>query len=461
VTPIACTVAGDLVLHDLPIRPLERLRKVLSYPNSKYSFAKRNNWSTGTELETIECIVEMPDGSVHVPRGAIGVVKETFARDGYVVKVTEDRRSIGKTIGPFPSIPLRDYQADGVQEFLKHTQGVIVLPCGSGKSRLGVGAIAALGRDALIVVPTQDLADQWIKDLQEHLGYEGGLIGGGIFRWRDITVGVDDSVVNAVESDLVWAASFGCIIIDECHSVPSRTAQRILNNVPAKWRLGLTATSRHRSDGADPLLGWTMGPVLLERTTKQLIATGVLMPADIDLVETGWSFSYRGPEKKRVTAMEAAITEDLARNALIVDRVAQDVAAGETVLVLSNRKGHTKELESCLVARGVQAIALTSATAKKKRKTTIANLREGELPVMIATSLADTGLDVPRLSRVHLAFPQRARGGTLQRLGRLLRDWPGKKPRLVDYVDSDVPTLARRAQERRKVYRETGLLRED
>jgi superfamily II DNA or RNA helicase len=115
-------------------------------------------------------------------------------------------------------------------------------------------------------------------------------------------------------------------------------------------------------------------------------------------------------------------------------------------------------LAKMIKARGVDRVeAVLGTTAKKKRKGTIEALRTGELQVMIATSLADEGLDVRRLSRVLLAWPQRAKGGTTQRAGRLLRDFP-KKPKLIDFVDSKVDTLASRAADRKAVYRKMGLL---
>jgi superfamily II DNA or RNA helicase len=73
----------------------------------------------------------------------------------------------------------------------------------------------------------------------------------------------------------------------------------------------------------------------------------------------------------------------------------------------------------------------------------------------VATSLADEGLDLPRLSRVFLAFPGRSRGRTIQRLGRLMRPHPSKRTAvLFDFVDKQVPILRRHHLERRKLYSE-------
>jgi superfamily II DNA or RNA helicase len=470
VTPIRATVGGDLILWDLPPKPLERLRRALSYPNDAYVRAKRMNLPLGTKPERVECMIEMPDGRVHVPRGALALVNETLDRDDYVVKVTQDLRSVGTplALSSFLHTPdmseelhLRDYQREAVAAVRERVQGLVIFPCGAGKSRTMIGVIAALRRSAIIIVPSNDLADQWKAEIQRLLLITPGFIGAGTCDYEhDIVIAIDDSLVRMLENDPFFDdRRFGIAIVDECHRVPARTLQAIVRGLSAKWRVGTTATNL-RTDSAGPLIPWSFGPVLLERTTREMIALGWLMPADIELLESGWTFRYTGPEEKRIARMEAALVRDVARNNLIADRAAKEAQNGETVLVLSNRRAHTKKLAELIEARNVAAIALTSGDTKRKRKESIQALREGSLPVMVATSLADTGLDIPSLSRVILAFPQRARGGTVQRLGRLLRDFEGKKPKLIDICDQDVPTLKSRAQARARVYREAGLLRE-
>lgn len=79
--------------------------------------------------------------------------------------------------------------------------------------------------------------------------------------------------------------------------------------------------------------------------------------------------------------------------------------------------------------------------------------REGSVKVLCATSLADEGLDIERLSRLILATPARAEGRTIQRLGRLMRPHPGKgTPVLYDLVD-DLPMARRQHAARRRAYR--------
>lgn len=468
--PTPMMVDGDLLLRadKLGMKALERLRLKLSMPNPKYVNAIRMGFHPGAEPEKIYALSEMPDGTVHAPRGAIDVIKENLAKDGLGPRLKADLRTNGEPLAWNDATgarlvfmrDMRDYQKQAIDAIKQRLQGLVILPCGCGKTRLGVGAVLAVGVSSIILVHTKDLADQWLQELAG-VGIVGGLIGDGRCEAdAPVIVGIVDSLVPYLEANTEWAKRFGLAIVDEAHHTPAKTFQRALVLLPARWRLGLTATP-DREDGLRKLMEWSFGPTLLERNTKEMIKLGYLMPAVIEFVSTGWRFAWEGAEKKRIIEMEKACASDLDRNFLIADRAAQDVRAGEIVLVLANRHVMVEELTAMIKAQGVPCLALTGKTGKKKRKDTIAELKAGEAPCVVATSLADEGLDVRRLSRIHLAWPQKARGATTQRLGRLLRLWEGKKPRLIDYLDLDVPTMKSRAAARRRVYRDAGLLMVD
>jgi superfamily II DNA or RNA helicase len=132
----------------------------------------------------------------------------------------------------------------------------------------------------------------------------------------------------------------------------------------------------------------------------------------------------------------AALAADEARNRRIVALVAAEASAGHTTLVLSGRVEHCELVAEMLRAAGVDAAALTGKAARGQRRELLGRFRAGHLPVLCATSLADEGLDVPRLDRLVLATPARAEGRTIQRLGRLMRPHAGKgRPVLFDLVD--------------------------
>jgi superfamily II DNA or RNA helicase len=268
-----------------------------------------------------------------------------------------------------------------------------------------------------------------------------------------VTVAVIQALVRWEPSKLdAFLGGVGLLILDEAHHVAASTFHSVVDRCPARYRLGLTATPE-REDGLTALLDLFMGAPLVTVTHDELVAAGVLTVPDIHSVETDFTYLYTGAED--YAPMLAAVASDPARNALIVEHVAREAHAGHVCLVLSGRIDHCHTLANAIEAEGVSAAVLTGEVKRAVRKELLDRARAGELAVIVATSLADEGLDLPRLSRVFLAYPGRARGRTVQRLGRLMRPHAEKTDAaLFDFVDRKVPLLRRHHLERRKLYAE-------
>jgi superfamily II DNA or RNA helicase len=456
---VRVTVGAELLLHDLQPRSIERLRFALSYPHPDRAKAVRMRRDPAGIPLRYECITEWPDGTVAAPRGAVDVVRGALAEDDLRPEFT-DRRELGAALGPAalpPHIRLRPYQADGIKRLLSKVQGMIVLPPGAGKTVLGAGAIVAAGRTTIVLVHTEDLLDQWVEEVRA-LGIEPGVVDGDHKRFdAPVVVASVFTLVEMLEEHPSLGARFGLVILDEAHHAPNATTQRCLRHLPAHYRLGLTATP-DREDGHGKLVDWSFGPRLLVQTVKELVAGGYLLMPTLDVVESGFTFDGDPKEDRRyLTKLHRALVADPARNDLIVDRALWEVQAGETVLLLSNRKDHCRRLGKMLAKLGVDARVVVGTTAKGARKANLRDLKSGDAPIVIATSLADEGLDVRRLSRIILAFPETARGRTIQRVGRLTRLFEGKEPKVIDVVDRAVDTLANRFAARRRSYRSIGM----
>lgn len=450
-------VSSEIVLRGLTIRSVERLRFALSYPNPEYVRALRLGLKPAPELALrFECMAEWPDGSISVPRGAVEVVRAALAADDFRVEF-DDRRADGLPIA-LRSLPdCRSYQDLAISRLQSKTQGLVVLPCGGGKTRLGVGAIARVGRTAIVGVHTDDLVKQWVDDVRSLLGVEPGVVGAGRREIdRDVVVASVFSLAPLLEADPSLGARFGFAIFDEAHHIPAATFQRVIRSLPARRRLGLSATP-DREDGHGKLVDWSFGPRLLVKTVQELVADGFLMMPRLVEVPTEFEFDVNPDDPRRITKLHRALTRDEPRNRTIADLAMWESQAGETVLLLSNRKEHCRRLGKMLCAMGVDARVVVGATGKRARAGALDDLRAGAASVVVATSLADEGLNIERLSRIILAFPERARGKTVQRVGRLTRKWEGKDPVLYDVVDPRVETLARRASERRRAYRSIGM----
>ncbi|WP_342379475.1 DEAD/DEAH box helicase [Myxococcus stipitatus] len=444
--------ALTLDVREVPPKVVERLCRMLSFPNPAYLDRLRLGLNPGAELETV-CFVEQRAGELRLPRGAIHVLRRAAAQDGLIVACDDARVLPEAKLELARDLPLRDYQSSAVDKLAKVTQGTVVIPCGGGKTRVGMGAIARLRTPTLILVHTLDLAEQWLGELKDKLGLDAGLIGDGEERPAPVTVAVIQALVRWDPAKLdAFLSGFGLLILDEAHHVAASTFHSVVDRCPARYRLGLTATPK-REDGLTALLELFLGAPLVTVTHDELVAAGVLTVPEIHNIETDFTYLYTAAED--YAPMLAAVASDGARNALIVRTVVEEARAGHVCLVLSGRIDHCHALADAIAAQGVAAAVLTGEVKRAVRKELLDEARAGKLPVIVATSLADEGLDLPRLSRVFLAYPGRARGRTVQRLGRLMRPHADKTDAaLFDFVDRKVPLLRRHHLERRKLYAE-------
>ncbi len=156
----------------------------------------------------------------------------------------------------------RPFQREALEEFRKAGgRGVVVLPTGAGKSHVAVMAIDDRRRSALVVVPTLDLLRQWYDLLRTSFATTVGIVGGGSYELRALTVTTYDSAYLHMQH---FGARFGLIVFDECHHLPGATYELSAELCLAPYRLGLTATPE-RPDGREASLARLIGPVVYRR----------------------------------------------------------------------------------------------------------------------------------------------------------------------------------------------------
>jgi superfamily II DNA or RNA helicase len=445
-------VAGTIAFLAADCHPkaLERLRRSLSFPNPEYISRRRMGRQVAGVPERIECLVERRDGWVEIPRGAVGLLRMQLAEAGAAVDF-QDQRVLHPAAGLKATVELRPYQAEAVERMLRGVQGVVVMPCGGGKTVAGTAAIGAIDQPTLVVVHTHDLLEQWRETIRRILGVEAGVVAEGACDPSAVTVATVQTLVRLPFDRLdALAARFGCVIVDEAHHAPASTFQAVLSRMPARYRYGLTATPQ-REDGLTSLLDLTLGERLFEVSYAELVAQGYLDSPEVRPVYSSFSFDYAGPDDHQ--ACMSALVDNAERNDLVADLAAREARDGHSVLVLSGRVEHCRCLARLIGEHGVRAEVLVGAVKKPERRRILDELRGGQLLVVVASTLADEGLDVPRLDRIVLAFPGRTKGRTAQRIGRLMRPHPDKQGAvLFDIVDAAVPPLLRQYRERSRIY---------
>ena len=289
-----------------------------------------------------------------------------------------------------------------------------------------------------------------------------GQIGDGIMDIKPVTVAIVDSLLSVVNNKelRILLKKFSICIVDESHHCPSNTFQMVLPHIPAKWRIGLTATPE-REDGLTNLMYWTIGEELFSYGTDELVKEGYLIKATIIPIET--NFQYAGSvgvkTSEYVHELADTLIKNKQRNSIITNIAIKEAKNGESILILSNRREHCRILNDILKQhKDIQSFALTGNVKKLIRQKVLQDVRSGKIKILIATSLADEGLDAKILSRLILALPSKAKGRTMQRVGRIMRPGINKKAICYDIIDSKVPTLVARWMQRRRTFRSMNLI---
>ena len=310
------------------------------------------------------------------------------------------------------------------------------MPPGAGKTVSAIEAVIRRGQKTLIMVHTKDLKEQWRDRFQKFTGIEPGIIDDSNFDTEQpIIIGMVQSL-NARKLNTDFLSSFGCVILDESHHAPASTFERLINQFPARYRYGLTATPERR-DGLTFMLNGVFGPVLHEVKRDELFSEGQIIQPEIKAVMTDCYL----PACDDYRTLIDAVTGDADRNHLILKHLISEAGTGHCCLVLSERISHLEDLFlifSTLKA-GIRSEILTSKVPKTARKRILQDAEEGKVKVIFATKLADEGLDVPRLDRLFLTCPVRSASKVTQQVGRIMRTFPGKQDaRVYDFVDKNI-----------------------
>jgi superfamily II DNA or RNA helicase len=377
---------------------------------------------------------------------------EDAARDYKAVAWT---LTTGRT--PFP------HQTEAVAAWwAARGRGVVVLPTGTGKTFAAMLAIRQAGRPTLVVTPTLDLLNQWHWELSQGFGGTVGLMGGGDYDVRPLTVTTYDSAYIHLER---WGHRFGLLVFDECHHLPGPTYAMAAVGSIAPFRLGLTATPE-RADGQEHVYPELIGPIVYRREIRELSGDflaeyrteriyvsltqeeqeryqaarekyrrfvydrNISMSGpngwqrfvfEASRSQEGWEAFRAYLEQKRLERAAGAklkkLEELLARHA--VDRVLVFTADNATVYQ---------------IARKYLVPAITHQSKARERKQVLERFHSGEYPIVVTSQVLNEGVDVPAANVGIVLSGTSTIRENVQRLGRLLRKQQGKQAILYEVV---------------------------
>jgi superfamily II DNA or RNA helicase len=364
----------------------------------------------------------------------------------------------GAHIGAVSGFALRGYQRKALAAWWRHKSGIIVAPCGAGKTAIGLTAVLHLDTPALVLVHTGDLLQQW-RERAEALGIPTTIIAEGLgpVSCRLVIATMQTLSMWPRHQLAEWGKGFGLVIADEAHHVPCATLTDVLYELPGRYRLGLTATPT-RADGLTPILLGHMGPIRATVSREALAEAGAIIVPRVERIATAWAPDEDFSSEPGIdyVQMITDATEEEARNIQIADLAAEAVKAGRHVLIQTERVEHAKVLSRLIGDRhGLGSVAVYGAMGAKARALALSQVASGACPILIATQLADEGLDLPILDTLILGVPQRNAARLEQRVGRIARPAPGKVDAIV-YDLLDGGAAARFQWARLKVYRMMG-----
>lgn len=339
-----------------------------------------------------------------------------------------------------------DYQGEALDAALTFGRGVIKLATGGGKTELGAAVINSVGGQWCWLTHKRNLLYQTRARLEQRLQRPIGILGDQEEQIEDITVCMVQTLSNIFkksgrEGCREWFRTLDGLLLDECHHIDSDQWYDVVQETPAVWRFGLTATPPRPDDGGMYLTAMT-GPILIDVPARELIRRDVLVPPRIWFVPIDQPNLGRSKQDWR-DVYRQCIVENEYRNQRIADVVRVFSLEQKSSMILVKQVKHGTAIKQVLDDRGLTSGWIFGKTSEADRQRQLEALWAGELNTIIAQAeTMGEGVDIPPLRALVNATGTRGGGSakedevgrvTLQFIGRGLRRMPGKT--YFDYVD--------------------------
>jgi superfamily II DNA or RNA helicase len=484
---------------------------VIKYIDSKMAFYAPN-YENSKEYNTRNASGErLWDGKIHLLNpnfytkyfleplefytGKINDVIILLYHYGYKVKIEDERfwhkkgelvLEWNKKYEPF------DYQEDAVDRAVKEGRGILCLATSAGKTNIGARIIYKLAiKPCVFFVTTKDLMYQAKERFESLLNTEVGIIGDGECNIKDINIcmvqtcfiafGLEEEYKKQLKKfdsesfiekdkkleenkyvfirDLIRSAKM--LIFDEAHHIASETCRTVLEFAEnATYRFALGATIE-RDDGLEKLIEALFGRYIINIPLSDLIKRGkalapeiIIMPVNTDL---GLCENYSAEYK-------TYITENKVRNNMIAELAIGCAQAGKTTLCLVKMIPHGEDILRLVrekaEEKGIDPEKIVFFHGKvKNRQEIIDKTKNKEILCMIATSVADEGLDIQSLEILIMAGGGKSKVKIIQRVGRIVRiDYSRplgeKKPVVFDFREHrKAKYLRRHCNIRQEIYK--------
>ncbi|NOZ77675.1 MAG: DEAD/DEAH box helicase [Acidobacteria bacterium] len=336
---------------------------------------------------------------------------------------------LGLSLREDAGIRLRHYQEEATASFLATGEGVVVLPCGAGKTVVGMAVMARLGMRTLILVTSVTAAQQWRAELLDKTDLESekiGLYTGRSKEIRPVTVATYQVLTHRTSHTaemphlgLLRRQGWGLVIYDEVHVLPAPVFQTT-SEIQARRRLGLSATLV-REDGLERDVFALVGPKRYDVPWKELEIQGWIAAAHCVEIRVPVSRELRMAYARAPGRARPQVAADNPQKRPLVERLLSR-HRGLPVLIIGT---YVSQLEALAAQLG--APILTGKTGQRRRDRLFADFRSGTLKVLVVSKVANYAVDLPDAAvAIQVSGSFGSRQEEAQRLGRILRPKSGK-----------------------------------
>ena len=453
--------------EELPSALINKLIRLAAFQNPEFYKAQAMRFPTFDKPRIVHCCEDFPK-HIGLPLGCLEDTTELLHSLEIQTRIV-DERFVGDRVKAEFTGTLRPEQLTAANALLEHDTGVLAASTAFGKTVVAAYLIAKRSVNTLILVHLKELLYQWIARLNAFLDVsvnDIGQIGGGKRKPTSI---IDVATIQSlgrkgVVDDIV--TKYGYLIVDECHHISARSFEIVARQCRAKYVTGLSATVT-RKDGHHPIIFMNCGPVRYKVDDKKQAAarpfahkvivreTNFMMPA-----------SFVADRYTAIHEIYKALLQSDERNQVIVADVMNAIKNNRFPVILTERKEHLETLKSLLENKIQNLIVMKGGMGKKQRQAALNSLESlpdrAEKALLATGRYLGEGFDDKRLDTLFLTLPISWRGTLSQYAGRLNRIHDSKKEVVIyDYVDFEVPVLARMYDRRIKGYRSIGYEIED
>ncbi len=419
---------GTIVLHEIPsgLRPLE-------WPGIAWDFRSSNYRAPAFRHRDLI----------------------TYAKQ-HEVRITDEIRPAGRNPDSWIASELRPYQEAALHAWdLAGRRGLVVLPTGSGKTRVAIAAMVQTRLATLCLVPTRALLHQWREEISRYYQGSVGLLGDGVFDPQAITVSTFESAYRHIDR---IGNHFDLLIADEAHHFGSGSYDEVLEMSVADARLGLTATPPASMAKIEQLIGAEVFRLAIDDLAGRFLANFDTVTLNLTLTVEEHDryqtliaefraefqpYRLQHPECQWEDFVRTAMASAMGRRSLTAHRLARQLVAytegkRRAVKDILARHQEAKVLiftadnaTAYAIARERLIMPLTCDITRTEREEALASFREGSLKALVSARVLNEGIDVPDASVAIIVGGALGEREHVQRIGRILRPSPGKERAVV------------------------------